>query len=352
MNAKDGETPSPAAILVHTVFKLAGELQTIFIKKSSARTLPESIAIRKVVDNIVVEYKRLYSAMDEVWNPDKGDIYAVTNDMAVVTKALTTKLKAILEILMEYEKASSEKKKNSRSDYDNMLAVENDELKLFLENVPSNDRIIAPFVPNAGSKKIVHAAVVTPSSSGGAGSRVFNFFLCGGSKEVEDDATNFHLPQKGGQDSGASDTESTNSSSGDDYSDSEDTDLTTPNSSGEDYDEQPEDDKEEEEEEEEKGEEEEEEKEEEKKQKEKEKDAELDKEQKRKEEGPKVVDSNVSAGKKDKKKKKKKTMSFSFGGKKKGKEKKKAKINAAKVKVEKEKEKKEQIFEAVEGLSF
>lgn len=80
----------------------------------------------------VNEYKTVYRVMDATWTPFKDFSFAVTNDLAVVTRAVIKKLTAI-EGLIKDGDGNSDRLEN-----------ENNELNLYISNIPPHHRITVP----------------------------------------------------------------------------------------------------------------------------------------------------------------------------------------------------------------
>ena len=97
------------------------------------------------------EYKAVYKVVDATWIPFDPVHFAITNDLAVVTRAIIKKLQGCDYLL------------KAGADHSARLASENGELKLYISNVPLPHRITVPVEQATNESKAteVSAASIT-----------------------------------------------------------------------------------------------------------------------------------------------------------------------------------------------
>ena len=105
--------------------------------------------VSEVLDRLVESYKMIFTALDFAWC--SGTVFAITNDLSVVTKAIKDSLNKMIETHEGWETIQGEGSKIARRPY--MVKVmkrEIDNLILFTSSIPSTSRLV--IIPKAEVK--------------------------------------------------------------------------------------------------------------------------------------------------------------------------------------------------------
>ncbi|GMH97353.1 hypothetical protein TrST_g8187 [Triparma strigata] len=140
---ESGSAPDPAAIIVLPLFQAAYELHSLLVPRKGRAQRGLTQETLALTDMVVKEYKGVYLTISTIWSGEEdASNFALTNDLAVVTKAIKSKLE-ILKALLE-KVASSSTSPSKKVELDEEISFQNNELKLFLRNLPPPNRFIIP----------------------------------------------------------------------------------------------------------------------------------------------------------------------------------------------------------------
>ncbi|GMI16719.1 hypothetical protein TrLO_g3768 [Triparma laevis f. longispina] len=133
----------PGAIIVLSVFQRLYELHSLLVPHKGRAQRGAAQETLALTDQVAKEYKGVYLTISTIWSgeEDAGN-FALTNDLAVVTKAIKSKLERLKELVKKGSAHTSPS--HRRASLEDEISFQNNELKLFIKNLPPPNRFIIP----------------------------------------------------------------------------------------------------------------------------------------------------------------------------------------------------------------